>query len=66
MNLLEAQRASITYPGPSLARRFLKVSMKPSFFTIVFSLEWELNVRTAWDVCTTQMGLEMTVVADPD
>jgi len=32
---------------------------------VTFSFESGLIVRTACDVCTTQIGFEMMVVADP-
>jgi hypothetical protein len=48
---------------PSLATIFRIVSKKPSFPAV--GLESADIVWTAWDVCITQMGLLVIVVADP-
>jgi hypothetical protein len=50
---------------PSLARIFRIVSKKPSFAAGLDSDEPADIVWTAWDVCITQMGLLVIVVADP-
>jgi hypothetical protein len=42
------------------------VSKKPSLLVMALgSGDDLLSVRTAWEVCTTHMGLLMSVVADP-
>src|SRR5882762_5466362 len=56
-------------PTPPLARIFWMVSINPSFFTTTFecrgSSDDTFSVRTACEVCTTHIGFEMIVVADP-
>lgn len=67
-SLFKITRGRSTYPTPSFASMLWIVSKNPSFFKATFG--WGesgevFRVRTACEVCTTQIGLLMMVVAEP-